>query len=366
LRVLITTIVIANLLACGCATVLDNVRASLEKHGKGIFLEDVPEVTDDGSGPAAAALEAVYGFYGQAVTQSRIARRIYDPRTGEARFDLLIRDADLRGFEAFAVGSPDVFRYIRLGFPAVMPAQLGSNIEGAPPWLILVGYDTAMGVVLLRAGKEHAVVSDGDFERILRLNGGRLLVIAPARSLPADVYEGMALSAERRGEWHEADRLFNLAIDHEVEAGADATRLARCYMSIGRVQKTLGNLTAAIEACEGATELKPEDGDTWHCLAVAFFENSDNISETKKIIDRAVKASPERASYYYSTLGDMHLKLGDLRATRAAFELAVNEKVPKDAPPDYEAALLIKLAEVVEKLGFHRIGRAHREKALRK
>jgi len=366
LRSLVTLISIISLLACGCVSMLDTVKASLEEHGKGIFIEDVPGVMDNGSGWAAAALVAVYRFYGQAVTQSRIARRIYDPQTGEARFDLLIRDADLRGFEAFPVGSPEVFRYIRMGFPAVMPAQLGANIEGAPPWLILVGCDTAMGVVLLRAGKEHAVVSDDDFERILRLNGDRLLVIAPARSLPADVYESMALSAERRGEWHEADRLFNLAIDHEVEAGADATRLARCYMSIGRVQKTLGNLTAAIEACEGATELKPEDGDTWHSLAVAFFENSDNISETKKIIDRAVKASPERASYYYSTLGDMHFKLGDLRATRAALVQAVREEVPKDAPPGYEAALLIKLAEVVEELGFHRVGRAYREKALRK
>jgi len=329
---LIAFIVTAAAPLFGCALTTDAVRESIRQNGKGRYIEGVPAVAAPDGDWAAAALESLYRFHGRGVSRETIAQRIRDPETRVSAVALMARDAELNGFEPLVVSASNAFDYVRAGFPALVPASVGAKKSGAPSWLILIAFDDALEAVCLLSGDEIKAMSYGDFRRLCLLNGGGLLVIAPAGGLSASVYGERAAQAEYSGDYQEAARLLGLALSREKDAPVRAGFLR----SIGRVELALGDKAAAVQALRNASEIEPQNGDNWRDLALAVFAENGNVSEARLLLERAVSETPARSAVYHAALGDVFSGLGDLPAARAAYEQALRESAPDSAPPELE------------------------------
>ncbi|MHC4664172.1 MAG: tetratricopeptide repeat protein [Planctomycetota bacterium] len=361
-RVIIIIACAAGFLGGGCGTLHDSVRESIEKHGKGRYIDGIPEIVDRGGGWAAAALESLFKFHGRDISQDVISRRIYNPKTERANIPLIAHEVEMDGMEAVRTTSVGINDYLGLGLPLLMPSHIAAGIQGLPPWIIIMGYDDVMEVMICETGKEKAIISYGDFERLAALNNDELLVVSPPGRMPAVVYSNEAKRAGHRADYFEAIRLFELAVARE---SGNAFR-ADCYIRICRAYNGLGYLKPAIAACNNAIEIQPEEGGNWHELAVTIYSDSGNIAEVKPLLESAIAVSPEKKSYYHAELGRMYFESGNLPAARAQYEEALRAEIPKNAQPDYEANLLIRTAEVIEAQGYPHLGRSYREKAFRK
>lgn len=151
----------------------------------------------------------------------------------------------------------------------------------------------------------------------------QILAAAPPGpdAAPLHVQHALALRGLRRP----ADALATLA-----RAIALDPALAEAYHQTGNLQKSLGQLTAALTALRTATRLAPERATLWLNLAVAVLD-ADARPEALAAVQRAVTLEPARPEAH-NLLGHILASLGRTTEARAAYTEALRLR------PAYAAA----------------------------
>jgi ABC-type bacteriocin/lantibiotic exporter with double-glycine peptidase domain len=135
-----------------------------------------------------AALASVIGYYSNAVGIEEVAREVYNERLeGTLPIDLFIHAKELGfGAEYYKGGMADLFEKLLESRPLILFLNLGVEAYPVGHYIVAVGYNDKLGVVLAHSGVEPMKVYS--YERLIgswSKTGYATLLITGPQQAPA-------------------------------------------------------------------------------------------------------------------------------------------------------------------------------------
>lgn len=236
-----------------------------------VELTDVPFHPQEDYQCGPAALASVLARAGVTVTPDALISQVYLPARQGALQPEMLATTRRHGRLAYPVAPrlAEVLREVAAGHPVLVLQNLAFNF--APRWhyAVVVGYDRARDVMLLRSGRTRRLeISFVAFENTWERGGHWAILVLPPNRLPAiadaDTYVAAAVALERS--------------DAAAAATAYATALQRwpqqrlAHLGLGNVAYRQGDLAGAEHAYERAVDADPGFADAWHNLAQVRYE----------------------------------------------------------------------------------------------
>jgi tetratricopeptide (TPR) repeat protein len=217
-----------------------------------------------------AALATVLDANGLAVTPGELVAEVYLPAVHGSVFEELAAAARRRGMLAYPLAPrlSDLLAEVADGHPVLVLQNLGLNWLPKRHFAVVIGYDLAQDVILLRSGTlKRRVTLLSTFERTWQRSGSRALVITPPGVVPATAEPLRFLEAAR-----ELDTRGN----HRAASAAWQAATVRwpdnplAWMALGNHAFTDGDATLACSAFTRVTRLTPTDPAGWNNLAYSL------------------------------------------------------------------------------------------------
>ncbi|MBW2039258.1 MAG: tetratricopeptide repeat protein [Deltaproteobacteria bacterium] len=141
-----------------------------------------------------------------------------------------------------------------------------------------------------------------DFDKVIELNNSYVLALA-----------GKANAIYRYGNWEEAEKLYNKALQHEREiiARVGSKGLAGVYYSRGRNYMNFIDIRKALSDFKKVIELEPDNDAAFTYIAIINLE-LEQYEEAIRYANKKIELEgSKKDSNYYSTLGKCHYGLGE-------------------------------------------------------
>ncbi|MEE9217511.1 MAG: tetratricopeptide repeat protein [Acidobacteriota bacterium] len=166
---------------------------------------------------------------------------------------------------------------------------------------------------------------EGRMRRRVQLNLGTLY-LETRRFTPAlHIYEQFAQAEPRQAQWrlhlalaHEGLGAPRAALEQARESARLEPELAQAHRLIGVQLRTLGDLNAALVACEKALALLPDDIAAM-ALSASLHLDLGRFEQARQLATRLIEKDPRHSRAHY-LLGQALLARGDAEAAEAAFE----------------------------------------------
>ncbi len=293
--VLTTTSVALALTGCGNSRLLHSGEAASRSLPDAVELAETPFFPQEDYQCGPAALATVLNDSGVAVAPDELVARLYIPeRRGSLQVELLaaartagrvayVIDADLRA----------VMAELDAGRPVLVLQNLGLGF--APVWhyAVVVGYDTAAGMLVLRSGgTQRKAVSATRFRRTWADGGNWAMVVLAPGELPTAPDETRYLQAatamETADQSSAAVAAFTAAVENWPDSPTALFGLANAYYAID-------DLRAAHDTLLLALERDPDNPAILNNLAQVLLEQ-ERCVDARDTIDRAVATSASQPS----------------------------------------------------------------------
>jgi tetratricopeptide (TPR) repeat protein len=282
----------------GCATspqtrtLLDNppdIPAQVE-------LTEVPFFPQQKYHCGPSSLASVINFRGTPVEPDQIAQMIYVPGLkGSLQIEV---EAAVRQFEMLPVQLDgkleSLLRELAAGNPIFVLQNLG--LDSLPVWHyeVVVGYDLAERVVILRSGVDARVLrSFALFEKTWQRADHWALVVVSVDTVPAtasdDTYLDAVIGMEQVGRIESANHAYSTALRRWPENLLAQTGL-------GNSAYAMGEFVAAESAYRSALMIDPQKAEVWNNLAYVLAQLGQHES-SMDAIDRALELDPDNRNF---------------------------------------------------------------------
>lgn len=182
-RLALIAAVFLTVVLAGCGPVRQEVlRDIAENPSSGAYVEGVPFYPDTGKMCGPAALAGVAAYYGVDATMEDVAETVYHKGLeGALPMDLLIHAKEM-GFNAefYNGGMDDLKDNLSADRPLILFLNLGIKEYPVGHYVVAVGYDEVLGVVLVNSEEtREKVMSYGSLERAWARTGYSTLLVTP-------------------------------------------------------------------------------------------------------------------------------------------------------------------------------------------
>ena len=282
----------------GCATspqtrlLLDNPPDIPQR----VELTEVPFFPQQQYHCGPSSLASIINYRGTPVEPEQIAQMIYVP---ELKGSLQIEvEAATRQFEMLPVQLDgkleSLMRELAAGNPIFVLQNLG--LDSVPVWHyeVVVGYDFAEGIVILRSGVNARVLrSFALFEKTWQRADHWALAVVSVDSIPvtasADAYLDAVMGMEQVGRIESANHAYATALRRWPENLLAHTGLGNSYYA-------MGEFVAAETAYRSALMIDPRKAEVWNNLAYVLAELGRHES-SMDAIDRALELDPDNQNF---------------------------------------------------------------------
>ena len=282
----------------GCATspqtrlLLDNppdIPARVE-------LTEVPFLPQQQYHCGPSSLASIINYRGTPVEPDQIAQMIYVPGLkGSLQVEVV---AATRQFEMLPVQLDgkleSLMRELAAGNPVFVLQNLG--LDSVPVWHyeVVVGYDFAERVFILRSGVDARVLRSFTlFEKTWQRADHWALIVVSVDSIPvtasADAYLDAASGMEEVGRIESAKHAYVTALRRWPE-----NLLA--YMGLGNSYYAMGEFAAAETAYRDALRIDPQKAEVWNNLAYVLAQLGRHES-SMDAIGRALELDPDNQNF---------------------------------------------------------------------
>ncbi len=243
-----------------------------------------------------ASLASIITYRGIAVEPDQIARLIYVPELkGSLQIEVV---AATRQFDLLPVQLDgrleSLLREIAAGNPIFVLQNLG--LDSIPFWHyeIVVGYDFAKRLMILRSGVNRRVVrSFALFEKTWQRAGHWALAVMPTDSIPHTASAGAFL-----------DAVIGLEQVGRIDSArnAYATALQRwpgnllAHTGLGNSAYAMGEFADAESAYRAALEIDPAKAEVWNNLAYTLAQLG-RYEASMDAINRALELDPDNQNF---------------------------------------------------------------------
>lgn len=288
------------LLAClgGCATspqtrlLLDNPPDIPPQ----VELTDVPFFPQQQYHCGPASLASIINYRGTPVEPDQIAQMIYVPGLkGSLQIEV---EAATRQFEMLPVQLDgkleSLLREIAVGNPIFVLQNLG--LDAVPLWHyeVVVGYDFAERIFILRSGVNARVSrSFAVFEKTWQRADHWALAVVLVDSIPAsasaDAYLDAVIGMEQVGRIESANQAYSTALRRWPENLLASTGLGNTFYA-------MGNFVDAEAAYRSALMIDPQKAEVWNNLAYTLAQLGRHESSIDAI-GRALELEPDNQNF---------------------------------------------------------------------
>lgn len=257
-----------------------------------VELSEVPFFPQQEFHCGPSSLASIINYRGTAVEPEQIAKLIYVPELqGSLQAEVV---SATRQFELLPVRLDgrleSLLRELAAGNPLFVLQNLG--LDSIPVWHyeVVVGYDFAKRVIILRSGVNRRVLrSFALFEKTWQRAGHWALAVVPADSIPAtadaDAYLDAAIGLEQVGRIDSANRAYATALSRWPQ-----NLLA--HSGLGNTAYARGEFSRAEAAYRDALEIDPARAEVWNNLAYALAQQGRHESSLDAI-RRALALDPD-------------------------------------------------------------------------
>jgi tetratricopeptide (TPR) repeat protein len=285
----------------GCATpqttaLIEHTPGDLPRQA---LLQQVPFYAQERFQCGPAALAMTLAASGVATTPDALQPQVYVPaREGSLQPEML---ATARRHGRLAVTLPPrldaVLAEVADGQPVIVLQNLSLPI--APLWhyAVVIGYDLDRGDVILHSGttaRQH--LPFGVFEHTWARSGYWAMVAAAPARLPRTPDTGALLDAAIA-----LERVDPAAARDAFGALTQRTPSLLAWMGLGNAAYESGDVQAAADAFERATQLRPDSGDAWNNFANALLALGQR-ERAEQAARRALALGGPRIETYRATL----------------------------------------------------------------
>jgi len=282
----------------GCATspqtrlLLDNPPDIPQR----VELTEVPFFPQQQYHCGPSSLASIINYLGTPVEPDQIAQMIYVP---ELKGSLQIEvEAATRQFELLPVQLDgrleSLMRELAAGNPIFVLQNLG--LDSVPVWHyeVVVGYDFAERIVILRSGVNARVLrSFALFEKTWQRADHWALAVVSVDSIPvtasADAYLDAVMGMEQVGRIEKANHAYATALRRWPQ-----NLLA--YTGLGNSYYAMGEFIAAETAYRSALMIDPQKAEVWNNLAYVLAQLGRHES-SMDAIDRALELDPDNQNF---------------------------------------------------------------------
>lgn len=243
-----------------------------------------------------SSLASIINYRGTPVEPDQIAQMIYVPGLkGSLQVEVV---AATRQFEMLPVQLDgkleSLMRELAAGNPVFVLQNLG--LDSVPVWHyeVVVGYDFAERVFILRSGVDARVLRSFTlFEKTWQRADHWALIVVSVDSIPvtasADAYLDAASGMEEVGRIESAKHAYVTALRRWPE-----NLLA--YMGLGNSYYAMGEFAAAETAYRDALRIDPQKAEVWNNLAYVLAQLGRHES-SMDAIGRALELDPDNQNF---------------------------------------------------------------------
>ena len=243
-----------------------------------------------------SSLASVVSYRGTPVEPDQIAQMIYVPGLkGSLQIEV---EAAARQFEMLPVQLDgkleSLLRELAAGNPIFVLQNLG--LDSIPVWHyeVVVGYDLAERVVILRSGVDARVLrSFALFEKTWQRADHWALVVVSVDTVPAtasaDTYLDAVIGMEQVGRIESANNAYATALRRWP-----GNLLAQT--GLGNSAYAMGEFVAAESAYRSALVIDPQKAEVWNNLAYVLAQLGQHES-SMDAIDRALELDPDNRNF---------------------------------------------------------------------
>ena len=256
-------------------------------------------------GPATLAMALSYS--GLTLKPEDLVDEVYTPSRKGSLQVAMIGATRRHGRLAYEISGLDsIFQEIAAGYPVIILQNLGLSWYTVWHYAVVVGYDTAEEMVILRSGTNfRKLMPFGVFEKTwARSNHWGLLVLNPDE-LPAmaveESYVKSVIGLEKA-------RQFEAAIVGYHTALARWPRSLAAQMGLGNSYYAIGDLTNSEDAFQEAVRLYPNAGSAYNNLAQVLLEQGRK-HEALEVARKAVSIGGPLKKTYEETLREIEFHI---------------------------------------------------------
>ena len=278
----------------------DRLPQGWERFPRRVELTAVPFYPQDDHHCGPAALATVLSWTGDPLDPEDLELQTYTPvRRGSFQAEL-VTAARRRGRLAYPVeGIESLLTELTAGNPVIVLQNLGLSWYPAWHYAVAVGFDLAVGRIILRSGRDpRKVMHFRVFERTWARSGSWGLVLLEPGELPATAEEVRYLEAavglERARQWHAAARAYEAALERW-----EGSLVA--LMGLGNSRHADRDLPGAEKAFRRATQRYPDAAAAFNNLAQVLAEEG-RLPAALTAAERAVALGGPHAAAFAETL----------------------------------------------------------------
>ena len=261
-----------------------------------VELTDVPFFPQQQYHCGPASLASIINYRGTPVEPDQIAQMIYVPGLkGSLQIEV---EAATRQFEMLPVQLDgkleSLLREIAAGNPIFVLQNLG--LDAVPLWHyeVVVGYDFAERVFILRSGVNARVSrSFAVFEKTWQRADHWALAVVSVGSIPvtasADAYLDAVIGMEQVGRIESANQAYSTALRRWPENLLASTGLGNTFYA-------MGNFVDAEAAYRSALMIDPQKAEVWNNLAYTLAQLGRHESSIDAI-GRALELEPDNQNF---------------------------------------------------------------------
>jgi tetratricopeptide (TPR) repeat protein len=323
---LFIVIIASCFLLCSCSglkynIVQDNLDNDIDE---GHYIDGLRFFKQDKNFCGPAALAVVMNYWGDDITQEKIAEHIYkESIKGSLTVDLESY-AYKRGFFAQA-GSftlDELGPKLRDGIPIIVIVQVMPFIK-KNHYLVLFGYNDTREVVIVYSGKEEPeLMSYKDFVRKWESAGKWALVVCPPQKVNWDLN---AYYLNKLGLLYEESGLNDLAVLNYEKAIKEDDTTALYFFNLGNVYLKTKDYSKAVAYYNKAIEIDKQYADAYNNIAYSLYLDGRNLDMAEDYIKKALTLKSDKKAYYYDTLGLIYKKRKAYKQAREYFNRALAE-----------------------------------------
>ena len=160
-----------------------------------------------------------------------------------------------------------------------------------------------------------------------------LIVLLSGCSFPRIIVLHDPLSAaehESLGSIYESKGENEPALDQYREAIRIDPKRVSSYLLLGDLSYRLKNYDDAGRAYKKASQLQPDNGDIDNNLCWVYLEQGKKPEEALRLIEQALRKTPEHRAYYLDTKGVVLLRMGEPSAAIAALQESLSLLLPNE------------------------------------
>ena len=332
------TLISCLFLLCGCVGLNYNViKGNLDNDiDEGHYIEGLHFFKQDKNFCGPSALAVVMNYWGDDVTQEKVAEAIYHASIKGSLTVDLENYAFKRGFFAQA-GSFELDELgpkIREGIPVIVMLQVMPFIK-RNHYLVLFGYDETRNLVMAYTGKEEPILMGyGDFVRKWESAGKWALIVVPPQKVD---WELDSYYLNKLGLIYEESGLNDLAVIYYKKAIKEDSSKALYFFNLGNVCLKLSQYEEAVLYYNKAIKADKTYADAYNNIAYSLYLDGRNLDMAEDYALQALALQSEKKGYYYDTLGLIYLKRKDNKKAKETFKKAFKEASNLD--PDVQQAI---------------------------